>query len=546
MKHFYSVQTKSIFKLIVLFLLSCYGISAKAALAIGDIAVIGYNSDGTTSTKDFTVVTLAKINAGEVIYITDRGWTATAGGSFMADINSEGIFQWTVSSTIARGTVINFSVTSGGSPGVVANPNVGTLTVINGWTSTATTAPFGTNGDQILIYQGTVTSPTFIFGFNAGINSADVVNGWQTAATSGNAQSNLPSGLTNGTNAIGFPTTTVTSLDNYAYDITKGLSGSKSTILAKICNTDNWLRDDNTPYNIVPGTGGTQFPGTNPIFNTAPTAASVGISGTMQVSQTLTGQYAYADADGDTESGSTFKWYRSDNIGGGNKAAISAATAKTYVLSAQDLNKYISFEVTPKDGAANGNTVQSAVQGPVTDGTLPLKLVSFSAKVWNGHTVKLDWKVSDVQNNREFLIWRKGDEGVFQKLAVIPTSSNETQVFSYEDRTPLAGNNYYRLCQIDQDNTETELGIGMVEVALAGNSLLVYPNPAFGVANVSFAKGQFYKATLTDLSGKVIASKAISSTEYNVSFELASLPKGIYTVYLYGKGGIEGRKLVKE
>jgi large repetitive protein len=352
MRKLHNNNFKEFWDCIILLALFLFANHSWAVLAKGDIAVIGYNSDGVTTTKDFAVVTLAKISSGETIFITDKGWTATSGGSFMADITTEGIFSWTVTSDIARGTVIRFAVTSGASPSVVATPSVGTLSVVNGWTSTATTSPFGTNGDQILIFQGSTSSASFIFGFNAGVFAADIVNGWNTTATSGNASSNLPAGLTNGTNAVSF-TLTATALDNWAYVGT--FTGSKAAVLAEICDHTKWAGDDVNTYNIIPGSVGGQFPGTNPIFvvNSIPTAANVNVSGTLQIGQVLTGSYLYADLDSDPESGTTYKWYRSDNAGGTNKVALSA-TGQTYTLIAADQAKFISFEVTPRDGMANG------------------------------------------------------------------------------------------------------------------------------------------------------------------------------------------------
>jgi hypothetical protein len=99
----------------------------------------------------------------------------------------------------------------------------------------------------------------------------------------------------------------------------------------------------------------------------APAASTVTVSGTVQVGQTLTGSYIYSDADGDSEGASTFKWYRSDDASGTNKTAISGAIAKTYVLQALDLGKYISFEVTPvaATGTAMGTPVESALTSAV-------------------------------------------------------------------------------------------------------------------------------------------------------------------------------------
>lgn len=88
---------------------------------------------------------------------------------------------------------------------------------------------------------------------------------------------------------------------------------------------------------------------------TAPAATNVSISGTPTVGQTLTGNYTYNDTNGDTESGSTYKWLR-------NGTAISGATSKTYVLTSSDQGCSIIFEVTPKTTVAPiaGTAVQSS------------------------------------------------------------------------------------------------------------------------------------------------------------------------------------------
>jgi hypothetical protein len=64
------------------------------------------------------------------------------------------------------------------------------------------------------------------------------------------------------------------------------------------------------------------------------------MSGTFQVGEVLTGSYTYADAEGDSEGTSTFRWLR-----GGTP--IDDATAPTYALVAADEGALISFEVTP-------------------------------------------------------------------------------------------------------------------------------------------------------------------------------------------------------
>ena len=93
--------------------------------------------------------------------------------------------------------------------------------------------------------------------------------------------------------------------------------------------------------------------------NSAPTASSVSIvddnGGTFVEGDSLTGNYTYADTNGDVEGTSTFRWLRAG-------VAISGATSISYTLVTADVSQPISFEVTPI--AATGTTTGSLVVSP--------------------------------------------------------------------------------------------------------------------------------------------------------------------------------------
>ncbi len=101
-----------------------------------------------------------------------------------------------------------------------------------------------------------------------------------------------------------------------------------------------------------------------PPANTAPTASNVSISddngGEAVAGDDLTGNYTYADTEGDAEGTSTFRWLR-------DGAAISGATAASYTLTAADAPSQITFEVTPvaATGSATGTSVTSAALATV-------------------------------------------------------------------------------------------------------------------------------------------------------------------------------------
>lgn len=130
-------------------------------------------------------------------------------------------------------------------------------------------------------------------------------------------------------------------------------------------------------------------------LNAAPTASDAEVSGTLVVGQTLTGSYSYSDPQNDTENGSAFVWYRADDNSGTGKVAIAGASGSSYELTADDLGKFISFKVIPKDGSLAGSPVESAFRGPIVPPpTTVASIVRASASPTNALTVNYTVKFS--------------------------------------------------------------------------------------------------------------------------------------------------------
>ena len=113
--------------------------------------------------------------------------------------------------------------------------------------------------------------------------------------------------------------------------------------------------------------------------NQAPTASGVSITittdldpqGVGSLGDLLTGSYTYADAEGDVEGASTFRWLR-DGV------AIPGAVGSTYTATVDDVETNLTFEVTPvaSTGALQGTPVTSANRrieniAPEIDGQTP-------------------------------------------------------------------------------------------------------------------------------------------------------------------------------
>ena len=165
-------------------------------LAAGDIALIELQSD---TPDNFSFVTLADIKDGTTIYFTDNAWTGTALAA------TEGTLTWTATSFIPRGTVVSYDGSS----------------VSSGTTISESNFALSFSGDNIFVYQGSSSTPTFIYGLSS--------LSWISTGSSSSNTSYLPSGLTNGTTARDF----ATEVDNNYFN-GGTLTGNKATILASI------------------------------------------------------------------------------------------------------------------------------------------------------------------------------------------------------------------------------------------------------------------------------------------------------------------------
>lgn len=178
---------------------------------------------------------------------------------------------------------------------------------------------------------------------------------------------------------------------------------------------------------------------------------------------------------------------------------------------------------------------------------LPVTLVSFTAKA-NGNYAKLQWQTASEQNNKGFMVYRGGDDVKFVKIGELPAveSPNLTaQTYTFTDKSPLNGTNYYKLIQIDNDGKTTELGIGTVSFSLAALGFQIYPNPTTERLVVYFEKGVYSTISISNISGQISQTQQLSAQANSLSVSLSNYPAGIYFVTLAGKGTYQVKKVVK-
>ncbi|MBP9038663.1 MAG: T9SS type A sorting domain-containing protein, partial [Candidatus Syntrophosphaera sp.] len=132
---------------------------------------------------------------------------------------NEGTLTWTAPSDgIDKGSIITVSNESG-------------WTATSGSITSSGSIAFAGGGDQIIVYQGTSSSPTLIYAFST--------SSWITSGTINSNTSYLPSGLSNGTTAHCFSSTN----DNGFY-ANETIIDSQASALSSISNDENWTKSN--------------------------------------------------------------------------------------------------------------------------------------------------------------------------------------------------------------------------------------------------------------------------------------------------------------
>jgi hypothetical protein len=172
-------------------------------------------------------------------------------------------------------------------------------------------------------------------------------------------------------------------------------------------------------------------------------------------------------------------------------------------------------------------TLASNINNP-----LPLTLLSFTAVLENGQT-RLRWVTSQESNSSYFEVQRSVDGASFSGLLTVAAHGNSSTPNTYGaiDPAPLAGNDHYRLKEVDLDGRFVYSPVVEVTVK-AGNSLTAWPNPVAGILHVAIqvTQPQADLIGLYDANGKLLLEKEVSLQPGSnlLQLDLGGFGKGVY------------------
>lgn len=194
-------------------------LTAQTTLSTGDLIFVTVNADGD---KNFDFIPLIDMKANTVIYFTDAPWDGTELKS------TEGTLKYTASAAVSAGTRVSYSGSASGD-----------------WTNENAGFNPSASGDNILVYQGSVSSPTFISGIGWAKGTTWISSGSTTANNS-----YIPSALSTNDHTI----ISLSTKDNYQYDTSKGTAGTKSDLRYLFSQVDNYNGGNTSAYSALSAT----------------------------------------------------------------------------------------------------------------------------------------------------------------------------------------------------------------------------------------------------------------------------------------------------
>ena len=214
-------------------------------------------------------------------------------------------------------------------------------------------------------------------------------------------------------------------------------------------------------------------------------------------------------------------------------------------------------------GATNAgtNTLSTTALTSFSDFTggnilpLPIELLSFTADLNDRDEVDLEWITATETDNDYYVVERSEDGLSWEPILSQPGAGTSTQMLTYTDLdiNPLEGVSYYRLKQVDIDDTYAYSNIVVINRnPNKGNTtgeFTMYPNPIKG-NNLTIEFNDYSDEDLVinviDAAGKLVLTKYINGASRNgvVLLDLVNLSKGLYYVRMSTKKQVETKKIL--
>jgi glycosidase len=162
-----------------------------------------------------------------------------------------------------------------------------------------------------------------------------------------------------------------------------------------------------------------------------------------------------------------------------NETKTVSVTIEPELLGDEDADEFFTLSFTVSTNNANIGTFTTHTVTIQDNTTLPIELLDFTAHLNTEAQVQLKWTTASEKSNAYFSVQRSPDGRRWAEIGQVKGQGNSLQLqhYTYLDRQPLVGTNYYRLQQFDWDGESSLSPVRTVQTQPKQLLAKLYPNP---------------------------------------------------------------------
>jgi Secretion system C-terminal sorting domain len=181
---------------------------------------------------------------------------------------------------------------------------------------------------------------------------------------------------------------------------------------------------------------------------------------------------------------------------------------------------------------------------------VPVTLSKWEAQK-NNNTVICNWTTEQEINTADFTVERSTDAVHFTAIDTQPAAGNSSSKkdYSFTDKEPVNGTNFYRLKTTDINGQWKWSNIVAIKFDKGFTALSVYPNPAKDILFVETDNKvkEDVAIIITDVTGKTVwLQRKVLEGHLAFSINVSTLPKAIYTISIQKKSGNTSVQFIKQ
>lgn len=181
---------------------------------------------------------------------------------------------------------------------------------------------------------------------------------------------------------------------------------------------------------------------------------------------------------------------------------------------------------------------------------VPVTLKQWSVRKLNNNQALCSWSTSQEINTSHFIIERSTDAVQFSQIGSLPANgASNGATYSFTDKSPAKGMNYYRLVSVDADAKKQLSAIEAVNFDHEVSWVKLYPNPVKQTLYVELPqfKDEVAQITITNMAGNTVLKKTQTvSGNVVLTVNVGMLPSSAYIIQIKGKNSSVFARFIKQ